>query len=47
MNVEIIVRIDGREVEILKHDISGQAIDIEEQTEALKDCVGKVVLAEG
>lgn len=47
MKVEVIVRIDGREVETLKHDISGQPIDIEQQTETLKDRVGQVILAEG
>ncbi|MEQ9407998.1 MAG: hypothetical protein RIK87_09745 [Fuerstiella sp.] len=31
MNVEVIVRIDGREVTTLSHDISGDPIDIEQQ----------------
>lgn len=47
MKVEITVRIDGREVAILEECISGQAIDVEQQTEYLKDRVGQVVLAEG
>ena len=47
MNVEVIVRIDGREVSVLAETISGQPIEIEQQTEGLKDRVGQVVLAEG
>lgn len=46
MNVEVIVRVDGREVETLKQQISGQPVDIEQQTEALKDRVGQAVLSE-
>ena len=44
MNVEVTVRIDGREVATLSQDISGDPIDIEQQTEALKDRVGQLVL---
>jgi heterodisulfide reductase subunit A-like polyferredoxin len=47
VKVEVTVRIDGREVAILEECISGQAIDVEQQTERLKDRVGQVVLAEG
>lgn len=47
MKVEITVKINGREVETLSSDVSGQPMDIERQTETLKDCVGQVVLAEG
>ena len=47
MKVEVTVRIDGREVAILEEGIFGQAIDVEQQTERLKDRVGQVVLAEG
>ena len=44
MNVEVIVRIDGREVATLSQDMTGEVIDIEQQTETLKDLVGQVVL---
>lgn len=47
MNVEITVRIDGREVATLRHDIFGESIGIEQQTETLKDRVGQVVLESG
>jgi len=47
MKVEITVKIDGREVETVSSDISGQPMDIEQQTETLKDRLGQVVLAEG
>ena len=46
MNVEVIVRIDGREVTILSHDISGDPIDIEQQMETVKDRLGQAVLPE-
>jgi hypothetical protein len=46
MKVEATVRIDGREVAILEEFVSGQAIDVEQQTEHLKDRVGQVVLTE-
>lgn len=46
MKVEVIVRIDGREVANLNQSISGQAVDMEQQTEALKDRVGQAVLPE-
>ena len=44
MNVEVIVRIDGREVVTLKGVISGDPLDIEQQSEALKHRVGQAVL---
>lgn len=47
MNVEIIVRIDGREVAVVKQEISGESLDREQQTERLKDRVGQAVLEEG
>lgn len=47
MNVEITVRIDGREVATLRHDIFGESIGSEQQTETLKDRVGQVVLESG
>lgn len=47
MNVEVTVRIDGREVANFEQWISGEAIEIEQQTEHLKDRVGQAVLSEG
>ena len=47
MKVEVTVRIDGREVATVEECIAGPAIEVEQQTEALKDRVGQVVLAEG
>jgi hypothetical protein len=47
MNVEITVRINGQEVATLKDTIFGEAIEIEQQTERLKDRVGQVVLETG
>lgn len=46
MNVQVVVRIDGREVATFNDDVCGQPIEIEQQTEALKDCVGRIVLAD-
>ena len=46
MNVEVTVRIDGREVATLSQEISGAPIDMEQQTETLKDRVGQLVLPE-
>lgn len=47
MKVEVTVRIDGREVATVQEVISGEAIEVEQQTEHLKDLVGQVVLREG
>jgi hypothetical protein len=47
VNVEITVRIDGQEVATLKHAVCGEAIELERQTEKLKDRVGQVVLETG
>jgi hypothetical protein len=48
MDVQITVTIDGREVACVKHPILlGRAIEIEEQTERLKDRLGQVVLEHG
>ena len=47
MEVEVIVRIDRREVATIDRCISGEAIEIEEQTETLKDRIGQVVLEVG
>lgn len=47
MNVEIIVRIEGREVAVVTQEVFGDAIEREEQTEQLKDRVGQAVLEEG
>ena len=45
MNVEITVKIEGREVAVIPQEIFlTKAISIEEQTERLKDRVGQVVL---
>lgn len=46
MNVYI-VRLDGREVAVVKQEISGESLDREQQTERLKDSVGQAVLEEG
>jgi len=47
MKVEVIVRIDGEEVATLDQAVFGEAIEIEQQTEALKDRIGQVVLELG
>lgn len=48
MNVEIIVRIDDREVACLKSPVkTGTELSLEEQTERLKDRVGRVLLEVG
>lgn len=48
MNVELIARIDGREVAVVKQQVSTQdALVLEEQIERLKDRVGQVVLEVG
>lgn len=46
MNVEIIVRIDGREVAVVNQETAGVAIEREAQTELLKDRVGQAILEE-
>jgi hypothetical protein len=48
MLVEIIVRIDGREVAAVKDELATwDSLALEEETEKLKDRVGRVVLEEG
>ena len=47
MNVEIALRINGQAVATLKDTIFGEAIEIEQQSERLKDKVGQVVLEAG
>lgn len=47
MKVEVIVRIDGREVATVDQSVWGEAIEIEQQTETLKDRIGQVVLEVG
>lgn len=45
MNVEIIVRIDDREVACIRNQLETRAeLDLEEQTERVKDRVGRVLL---
>ncbi len=45
MNIEITVKIEGREVAVIQRDLClTKAIAVEEQTERLKDRVGQVVL---
>ena len=45
-NVEVIVRIGGREVVTLNHRFSGDSLEIEQQTECFKDRIGQVILTE-
>ena len=48
MNVEVIIRIDGREVACLNDQIeTSESLPLEQQTEQLKDRVGQVVLEVG
>lgn len=47
MNVEIIVRINGRAVAVVEQQLTGDALEREQQNERLKDRVGQVVLEEG
>ena len=46
MNVEVIVRIGGREVVTLNHRFSGDSLEIEPLTECHKDRIGQVILTE-
>ena len=46
MNVEVIVRIGGREVVTLNHRFSGDSLEIEQQTECFKDRIGQLILTE-
>ena len=48
MNVEVIVRIEGREVASIEQELPTiEALDLEQQTERLKDRLGQVVLEVG
>ncbi|MGE0374449.1 MAG: hypothetical protein AB7Q45_03455 [Planctomycetaceae bacterium] len=48
MNVEVIVRIDGREVASVEQVLAtDEALGLEEQSERLKDRLGQVVLEVG
>jgi len=48
MNVEVIVKIDGREVAVVKQKVAAtESLDLEQQTEQLRDRVGRVVLEAG
>lgn len=48
MNVQIIVKVDGREVSEFQEEVSGgDSIHLEQQTERLKDRLGRVVLEVG
>ena len=45
-NVEVIVRIGGREVVTLNHRFSGDSLEIEQQAQCFKDRIGQAILPE-